>query len=179
MKILKLFLLSPEKVFEAREAIRILKISKNSASKEIRLLISINFLKKRPKGFVLSSTFPCLLALRNLIVGALPASRERMLKFFKNKGKIKLLVLGGVFAGDFTEDILSEAQKLDLLVVGELKRGPVERFVKKVEAEVGKELNWTLLGSLEFERRLAMHDKLLRDLLDFPHEFLINKLGVK
>ncbi|MDP3784545.1 MAG: hypothetical protein Q8R12_00485 [bacterium] len=179
VKILKLFLMSPEKVFEAREARRILKISKSSASREIRLLASIIFLKKRPKGFMLSPTFPFLLALRTLLISASPVSREKMLKFFKNKGKIKLLVLGGVFAGDFAEDILSDAPKLDLLLVGEVKRGPVERFVKKLEAEVGKELNWTLLGSLEFERRLAMHDKLLRDLLDYPHEFLINKLGIE
>lgn len=179
MKILKLFLMSPEKVFEAKETRRILKISKKSAAKEIKLLVSVNFLKKRSKGFILSPTFPFLLALRTLLISASPASREKMLKFFKNKGKIKLLVLGRVFAGDFSQDVLADAERLDLLVVGESKRGPVERFVKKVEAEVGKELNWTLLGSLEFERRLAMHDKLLRDVFDYPHEFLINKLGIE
>lgn len=199
VKLLRFFLLSPEKIFEPKEAAKILRVFSGSVSKEARFLLSIGFLKKasrtdvfvkknknkskiikkRIKGIQLSPTFPYLLALRNLIVGALPASREKMLKFFKNKGKIKLLVLGGVFAGDFAEDILSDAQKLDLLVAGEVKRGPVERFIKKVEAEVGKELNWTLLGTREFEQRFAMHDKLIRDILDYPHEFLINKLGVE
>jgi putative NADH-flavin reductase len=119
------------------------------------------------------------LALKNLLVDASPASRERMLKFFKNRGKIRLLVLGGIFAGDFSGDRLMDAERLDLLVVGETKRTATEKFIKKIEAEVGKELNWTLMSTPEFERRLAMHDKLLRDLLDFPHEFLINKLGVE
>lgn len=179
VKILKLFLLSPEKVFTSKEAGKILKISKNSASKEIRLLTSVNFLKKRPKGFQLSQTFPYLLALRNLLVSVSPEPRERMLRFFKNKGKIKLLVLGGVFSNDFAVDTLDSSGRLDLLIAGELKRGAAERFIKKIEADVGKELNWTLMSAPEFDRRLAMHDKLLRDLLDYPHEFLINKLGVE
>src|SRR3989344_3368035 len=179
VKILKLFLLSPEKVFTSKEAGKILKISKNSASMEIRLLVSVNFLKKRSKGLMLSPTFSFLLALRTLLISALPASREKMLKFFKNKGKIKLLVLGGVFTDDFSVDILNGSKRLDLLIAGELKKGAVERFIRTMEAEMGKELNWTLMSAMEFERRLAMHDKLLRDILDFPHEFLINKLGVE
>jgi len=191
--------LSPEKVFAPREAARLLRISSSAVSKEIRFLKSIGFLKratridevikksrkkqkilkKRIRGFQLSQTFPYLLALRNLLVNASPVSREKMLKFFKNKGKIKLLVLGGVFSNDFAPDAQNGADYLDLLIVGELKRGVVERFVKKIEAEAGKELNWTLMSALELDHRLAMHDKLLRDLLDFPHEFLINKLGIE
>lgn len=178
VKLLRFFILSPEKVFAPKEAARLLKISSKSAPKEIRFLRSLGFLKKRPKGFMLSQTFPYLLALRNLLVNASPVSREKMLKFFKNKGKIKLLALGGVFSNDFALASISTG-RLDLLIVGELKRVAVERFIKKVEADVGKELNWTLMSAFEFDHRLAMHDKLLRDLLDYPHEFLINKLGVE
>ena len=178
VKLLRLFLLSPEKIFTAKEAARILRISSKSASKEIHFLRSLSFLKKRPKGFVLSQIFPLLLPLRNLLINASPVSREKMLKYFKNKGKIQLLVLGGVFANENLE-ISDAATHLDLLIVGGIKRGAVERFIKKIEAEVGKELNWTLLGQLEFEHRMSMHDKLLRDLFDYPHEFLINKLRVE
>ncbi|OGF63560.1 hypothetical protein A2926_03055 [Candidatus Giovannonibacteria bacterium RIFCSPLOWO2_01_FULL_44_40] len=177
VKLLRLFLLSPEKVFTPKEAAKILKISRRAASKEAKFLKALGFLRKRPNGFTLSQTFPYLLALRNLLVNASPVSREKMLKFFKNKGKIKLLVLGGVFAGDFAQNVAEN--RLDLLIVGELRRGTVERFVKKIEAEVGKELNWTLLASAEFDHRLSMHDRMLRDLLDYPHEFLINKLGIE
>lgn len=186
VKLLRFFLLSPEQIFTLKEAAKILKISRRAVLKEIRFLTALGFLRKRQKSFALSQTFPYLLALRNLLVSASPVSRERILKFFKNKGKIKLLVLGGVFAGDFpalptggATDALDSAGRLDLLIVGELRRGAVERFIKKIEAEVGKELNWTLLSSSEFDHRLSMHDRMLRDLLDYPHEFLINKLGIE
>lgn len=179
VKLLRFFLLSPAGVFTLKEAAKVLKISRRAASKEIRFLKTLGFLRKRPNGFAISQTFPYLLALRNLLVNASPVSREKMLKFFKNKGKIKLLVLGGVFAGGFAEDVFGAPSRLDLLIVGELHRGVVERFIKKIEAEVGKELNWTLLSSAEFDHRLSMHDRMLRDLLDYPHEFLINKLGIE
>ena len=199
VKLLRFFLLSPEKIFEPKEAAKVLRMSSSAASKEARFLLSLGFLKKagrtdvfikksrnkskiikkRVKGFQLSQTFPYFLALRNLLVGVSPEPRERMLRFFKNKGKIKLLVLGGVFSNDFAADALDPSGRLDLLIAGELKRGVAERFIKKVEADIGKELNWTLMSAAEFERRLAMHDKLLRDLFDYPHEFLINKLGVE
>lgn len=179
VKLLRFFLLSPETIFTIKEAAKILKISRHPASKEIRFLTALGFLRKRQKGFTLSQIFPYLLALRNLLVSASPVSREKMLKFFKNKGRIKLLVLGGVFNNDFAIDPLDTFSRLDLLVVGELRRGAVERFIKKIEAEVGKELNWTFLSSSEFDHRLSMHDRMLRDLLDYPHEFLINKLGIE
>ena len=199
VKLLRFFLLSPEKIFEPKEAAKVLRMSSGAASKEARFLLSLGFLKKagrtdvfikksrnkskiikkRVKGFQLSQTFPYFLALRNLLVGVSPEPRERMLRFFKNKGKIKLLVLGGIFSNDFAADALDPSGRLDLLVAGELKRGVAEQFIKKVEADIGKELNWTLMSAAEFDRRLAMHDKLLRDLFDYPHEFLINKLGVE
>ena len=87
--------------------------------------------------------------------------------------------MGGVFSNDFAADALDPSGRRDLLGAGELKRGVAEQFIKKVEADIGKELNWTLMSAAEFDRRLAMHDKLLRDIFDYPHEFLINKLGVE
>lgn len=201
VKVLRLFLLSPDKVCAQKEAATVLKVSKKSISKEIRFLSAIGFLKhairvdtrsiKKGKkikvvkikiaGFRLSPTFPFILALRNLLITASPISREKMLKFFKSKGKIKLVALGGIFSQDFTAETPStEADsKLDLVVVGALKKNKVEGFIKNLESEIGKELNWTLLTQMEFEHRMSMQDKLLRDLFDYPHEFLINKLGLE
>ena len=199
VKLLRLFLLSPDKVFTAGETSKVLKISKDSAVNETRFLFSVGFLKKGSRrdlfmlkkgkklktfkikidGFALSPAFPFTLALRSLLVTASPISREKMLQFFKSRGKIKLVALGGIFSDDLMDGFPGDDSRLDLVVVGELKRVKVENFIKNLESEIGKELNWTLLSSLEFDHRMGMHDKLLRDLFDYPHEFLINKLGLE
>lgn len=199
VKLLRLFLLSPDKVFTSAEAAKIVKVPPESASAEMRSLTALGFTKKavrrdrieikrgnkikiikrKVEGCQLSSTFPFTLALRNLLITARPISREKMAQFFRSRGKIKLVALGGIFSEDLAGGLSPEATRLDLLVVGDLKKGQAESFIRGLESEIGKELNWAALSSFEFDHRISMHDKLLRDLLDFPHEFLINKLGLE
>ena len=149
------------------------KLSKSAVSRENKLLSSIGFLKKSgKKGFVISETFPFFSALRNLVITASPASRENLLNFFKKHKKIKLVSIGGVFLDSVTSE-----SNLDLLIVGNgIKRGAVEKFVKKMEPDIGKEINWSFLSLTEFNDRVAMHDKFLRDFFDFPNEFVVNKM---
>ena len=68
-------------------------------------------------------------------------------------------------------------ESIDLLIVGNgIKRSILEKFIKNLEPDVGKEINWTILSLSEFNDRVAMHDKFLRDFFDSPNECLINKI---
>jgi hypothetical protein len=65
----------------------------------------------------------------------------------------------------------------DLMIVGDrLDRKMIEGEIKKLESEVGKELRYALFDTEEFMYRLKMYDKLLRDVLDYPHEKIVNKI---
>ena len=48
-----------------------------------------------------------------------------------------------------------------------------------MEAEIGKELRYAVLNTKEFIYRLDMYDKFIRDILDYPHERLIEKIKVE
>ena len=195
VKILRLFLLNPEQVYTAKETARMTRVSSAAVSRELRTLRDIGFVKKsskseevkkrkkirkkRVQGFMLSSAFPVLAPLRNLLITASPVSRERMIQYFKRHGKMQLVGVAGVFFG--ADDAGGVArQNIDLLAVGDgVKRSKLEQFVSTLESEIGKELVWASFSPAEFEYRMAMHDKFLRDFFDYPHEFLINKLGIK
>ncbi|MBI2023719.1 hypothetical protein HYT01_04130 [Candidatus Giovannonibacteria bacterium] len=202
-KVLRLFYVNPDSVFSPKEIARLSKIAPGAASREARYLLALGFLKSaarvdervverknkklktirtKIKGFALSKTFPLLLSLRHLVVTASPVSREKIIEQFKGKGKVKLVVLGGIFVEDPAQSKISteEESRLDLLVVGDaIKKNKVDRFIENLGAEAGKELNWALMTALEFEQRMSMHDKFLRDLFDYPHECVINKLGIE
>jgi len=195
VKILRLFLLNPEQVYAAKEVARMTRVSSAAVSRELRTLRDIGFVKKsskseevkrgkrvrrkRVQGFMLSATFPVLAPLRNLLITASPISRERMIQYFKHHGKTQLVGVAGVFFGADNAESISR-QSLDLLVVGDgIKRSKLEQFISTLESEIGKELVWVSFSPAEFEYRMAMHDKFLRDFFDYPHEFLINKLGIK
>ncbi len=202
VRAMRFFLQSPGRVVTSRELAKSAQISPRAAAHEISFLRALGLIKnanrtdevirgkhlkrKKVAGVMLSHDFPMLGPLRNFIIGASPVSREKMTTYFKNHRSIMLVALGGIFVPHDEmvplDDMLNLASdpQLDLLVVGsKVKRGKLEPFVKKIEAEVGKELVWALFTPSEFEYRLSMHDKFLRDLFDYPHELLINKLGAE
>ena len=51
-------------------------------------------------------------------------------------------------------------------------------MIKNLEAEIGKELRYVYFSTEDFKYRLSMCDKLMRDILDYPHKKVLNKLGI-
>ncbi|MCX6739349.1 MAG: hypothetical protein NT098_04880 [Candidatus Parcubacteria bacterium] len=191
VKIMRLFLLNAEMCFDAGDIMERSKVSRGSLRKEISLLLKIGFvkpkiftkdvenkrgnvvkvLKKKVSGWQLAIDFPLLLPVRNLLISSEPVKKETIINRFKNTGKVKLLVLAGVF-------LQKEDSRVDILIVGdELKRKGVENILRSIEAEVGKELSYALFDTQDFIYRLSVYDKFVRDILDFPHEKILDKIG--
>ena len=83
-----------------------------------------------------------------------------------------MVIVAGVF-------IQNPDSRVDLLIVGDnLKRGSIDRIVKTMEAEIGKELTFASFETADFHYRLGMYDKLIRDILDYPHQKLLDKLNI-
>ena len=77
------------------------------------------------------------------------------------------MLVSGVF-------IHNKDSRADILIVGDgLKKNLIEAAVKGLEAEIGKELSYAMFETQEFLYRINMYDKLVRDVLDYPHERLI------
>jgi hypothetical protein len=90
----------------------------------------------------------------------------------KKAGQIKLIVLSGVF-------VRENEGRVDILVVGDnIKKASLDGALKILESEVGKELSYAVMDTNEFNYRLGMYDKFIRDILDYPHEKLIDKIGL-
>lgn len=129
----------------------------------------------RPPAYVLNSDFGSFGELRDLILKSLPAEKNDMIEKINRLGKIKLAVISGVFINKENLDPLIA----DLLIVGDyIESRKLRSFLKSLEAEVGKEIKYSVMDKEEFQYRLAMFDRFVRVLLDGPHEKLINRLGI-
>ena len=85
---------------------------------------------------------------------------------------IQLLIISGIF-------IKNPDSRVDLLVVGDnLKLSSLENIIKTIESEIGKEIRYAVFETSEFNYRYSMFDKLTRDIFDYPHEKIINKLNL-
>jgi hypothetical protein len=141
--------------------------------KELRGLRDAGFIKEKRSirgGYQLNQEFPFQSQLRILFNVEVFENREKIAKRFKNCGRIRSLIISGIFLEDGNG-------KVDLVVIGDkLKRAPIENGVRAIEAEIGKELTYAIMETKDFIYRLHSGDKFVRDVLDFEHKRLIDKL---
>src|SRR3989344_4648234 len=167
VKIMRLFLVNRTKSFTGTEILKRSRISKDTLRRELKLLSSGGFLKKRGAGWSLHPFFGYSAGFENLLLGLDILSQQAILDNFKKIGSINLFIISGIF-------IKNRDSRADLLIVGDrLKRGKIEEGIKKIEAEIGGELTYVVFDTKEFLYRLDMYDKLVRDIIDFPHEVVL------
>ncbi len=191
VKILRLFLLNPLESYDASMVSEKSKVSLAGARRELNLLKKAGILteksffketpskkkgnpptKKRVQGVALSPGFPLLIPLKNLLISETPLNRDEIAKRFRTAGKIKLLIISGIFIDE-------PDSRLDVLIVGDgLKKRAIDSVLRSIEAEVGKELSYAAMETLDFLYRVSVYDKFVRDVLDFRHDRVIDKLGV-
>ena len=69
--------------------------------------------------------------------------------------------------------------RLDVLMVcDKVNRKVADRTVKYFESLMGREIRYAALETSDFQYRASMRDKLVRDILDYPHMVVLDKLGV-
>ncbi|MCX6712801.1 MAG: hypothetical protein NTY66_01180 [Candidatus Vogelbacteria bacterium] len=185
-KIMRFFILNPEIQASSNEIESVVKVEGRSLRKELANLTSLKLLdermasrsnakgdgKIRVRTWQLDGTFPFITDLRRILSYDIVEERMDVARKFRGCGRIKLVVLSGIFMSD-------SSGRVDLAVVGEeLDRRGIDRAVHKLEAEIGKELNYTIMDTDDFNFRMFSGDKFIRDIMDYPHEFALNKLNL-
>ncbi len=121
-------------------------------------------------GWVLNPKFELVEPLRSLLIDTELVRESEIIRRLRESGKIELLILSGIFVRD-------ENRKVDVLAVGDGIDGKLfEKQIAIIESEVGRELSYSLFEVAEFNYRLGMYDKLLRDVLENHHTTLVDKL---
>jgi hypothetical protein len=192
VKIIKLFIFNPELAYDISQIAERSKVSKEITRKEISNLAEIGFIKqrfytkevkrqknrdiqiirKRVNGWTLDPKFPYIEAIQSFLSNINPFKHKYIVDKISRAGKIQLLIISGIF-------IKNPDSRADLLVVGDnLKQGQLDNIMRTIESEIGKEIRYAVFETSEFNYRYSMFDKLIRDILDYPHEKIINKLNL-
>ena len=172
VKTMRLFIFNPSLTLSFLEVAKRIKERVNVARRELRVLAKAGLIKRRARGFTLDPNYSHLRAIENFLVDATPITSAELIKKISRAGNIKLILTSGVFLHD-------QDSRVDLLVVGtHLKRAKLLSTIKSLEAELGKELRYAVFETVDFQYRLGVYDKLIRDILDYPHEKVLDKLGI-
>lgn len=192
VKLMRFFLFNQENVYSTQEIIARTRSSSKDVKKEITGLINVGlvkrktsikevFIKKGKKsiskkvedsGFTLDQKFPYMQALKNLLITVSLQADDSLIRKFSGAGRIKLFIVSGVFIQEWDT-------RVDLLIVGDdLNFSRIDQIIKTIEAEIGKEITYSAFETTDFEYRYGMHDRLIRDIIDFPHVILVDKLEI-
>ncbi len=175
VKLLRLFLFNPSQSFTFVDVTSRARVSEEETRSEVLLFQRAGLVERVARGkgvrYGLNPKFEYTLALQNLLLNA-PARGEDILTRLRGVGTLKLVILSGVFIGEWDG-------RLDILIVGDrVKERKLRERIKQLEAEVGKEMRYALLTSEGFFYRLNMNDKLVRDVLDYTHRTVLDRLNI-
>lgn len=183
VKIMRLFLLNPEQCFDVADIEERSRLQRAVARQQVNQLAGMTLVKKksfmkevvnsrgakkvRIQGWCLNTEFPYIAELKSLLIEGEFFKHAELAKRFKPAGRIQFLVVSGIF-------IQNSESRLDVLIVGDnLKKSFIQKTIAVLESELGKELSYAVFETADFKYRIAMYDKLLRDVFDYPHERLI------
>ena len=208
VKIMRLFLFNPENSYNKSDIAKKSKVSQFVAGKIIKQIESAGMIKKKiffkeikqenkkvypvaksktcgtearkqknkkkkTNGWCLDKDFPYLNALQNLLLNNDLLGDKQIIEKIKKTGNIKLIVLSGVFLNRMEES------RVDILVVGDkINKTSLQNAMQDIESQIGKELSYAVFNTEDFSYRLDICDKLVRDILDYPHRKILTKTSI-
>lgn len=183
VKLLRQFIFNPGAVFTSSDLAKRSRLSPASVRRELSLFKAIKLIrpkneqrgegkkKKKVSGYQLVPNFTFITELCELMSKELLPESDAIARKFYNCGKIKSIILSGIFVRD-------PDRSVDIIFVGDnLKRTQIDQTIRTMETEFGRDLTYAILGTSDFLYRLHSSDRFIRDVLDYPHERVLDKLN--
>ncbi len=188
VKLLRFFLFNPSKEFTFDDISRRARLVRRTARTEITALERAGVIKKkkfyalieegsdkkvRVEGYALNKKFTELQALQTFLFQTAPINGKTALSHLRKAGSLDFVSIGGIFVRDFE-------QRLDiLLAMKKLPVSKVENAIRGLESELGIEIRFAAFSSEDLLYRVGMYDKLIRDVFDYPHKIVVDKIGIQ
>jgi len=172
VKIMRLFVFNPGVLYDTADIAQRTQEKRTLVARELRNLSKAGLIRKKTKGYHLNPSYLYIEPLEHFLVDASPITEKEIVKKLSRSGSLKLVLISGVFLHD-------PESRVDMLVVGDhLKKGVLLQAIHNIEAVLGREIRFASFETPDFQYRLGLDDKLVRDILDFNHRKIVNKLGI-
>lgn len=176
LKMLRLFMFNQGTTFDIDTIVARTKLSKEVVRGELADLLAASFLRKKgaraATRYQMNPRFEHREALDTFIRETTSIRPQAIIAALRKAGTLRLVLLSGHFTG------ILESQ-VDLLVVGDhLNERALASAVHALEAELGREIRYAFFPTADFRYRLGVYDRLLRDIFDYPHRLLVDKIGL-
>lgn len=169
VKLLHLFLNNPERAFYVREITRKVEEQINSVRRELANLQTIGIIKSESTNnnrlyYEVNQDYPHFQPLKAMfddksVTSEAPGvSGEDWQKRLKPLGDVRL----ALFSGKLVKDSPSS---VDVLLVGNVNKTQAKRFIKELEEDEQKTLNYAIMPYEDFYYRFSVKDKFVVEML--------------
>jgi hypothetical protein len=87
-------------------------------------------------------------------------------------GEIKAVFLSGIFTGQ-------PQLPVDILIVGKVNLNKLDTFLQQCGKMMGTEINYSIMSAGEFKIRRDTFDRFIKDIFDYPHVTVMDKVSKK
>lgn len=179
VKLLQLFYSNPNRSFYVREITRKIDEQINSVRRELANMLSVGIITSDSSNnklyYEVNQKFEHYNALRSIF-----GSQSSKTIAVEEDGEstdlmVQIRLLGAVelafLSGEFTRDELSP---VDILIVGDVNRTRLRKFISSLEKEEGRDLKYSAIDSDEFDYRVDVHDRFITNALNSKKTVLID-----
>lgn len=177
VKLMRLFLFNRSLSFSTEEVAERSKVDSGRTRRELNFLAKVKLIKKSTKSngrasWCLNEKFPYITEFQRLLLQTTLVNTRAIVKKLSKIGKLKVVIFAGIFKEQWDN-------RLDIMIVAEgAKKGTTDSAMSAIEADIGKEIKYAVLDSEDFKYRIGIGDKLIRDVVDYPHEIVMDKLNL-
>ncbi len=178
VKLLSLFLTNPGHAFFVREITRKIEEQINSVRRELLNLKSMGLVtsqeKKGKTYYEINTKFEFYPELKKIFgkVDKDMTEEDRLATILRRSGSVQYAALMGSFVGD-------QASQVDLFIVGEIDKRKLKPALSELEKEIGREVNYCIMGDQEFEDRSMLFDRFITEIMAGPKKVILDNLKVE
>ncbi|NCN45836.1 MAG: hypothetical protein COU63_03110 [Candidatus Pacebacteria bacterium CG10_big_fil_rev_8_21_14_0_10_36_11] len=164
VKMLELFFTNPEEMYYVREITRAIKEEINAVRRELDRLLGSGLLKSEQRGnrlyYSLNNHYLYFQEFQQMIAKSIGLGKK-IRRLRRKLGQLDFVM----FSGKFVRGIKPTQNEVEVLVIGDVVLPELQALMKEEEKERGRELNYAVFDSQEFEFRKTRRDPFIMDIL--------------
>lgn len=169
VKLLHLFMNNPNRAFYVREITRKIDEQINSVRRELANMLSIGIIQSDSannklyyevnQNYIHYEPLKAIFADGQLVSKAAQSTSSDWANRLKVLGDVRVALMAGAL-------VRGSKSEVDVLLAGSINKNQAKRFIKELEGEEGRSLNYTVMSYEDFYYRLSIRDRFITDIIN-------------
>ena len=173
-ELLAFLLLAPARSYSAKELSKRLTFNERVLNPLLQEFLDDSIIdqivRDRAKLYIINQKHKLLPEIKASLVKNQKPYEDELFSAIAKLGDIKAAFLSGVLTGQPNLPV-------DLLLIGKVNLTKLDTFFKQCKVMMGIDVNYSIMTPDEFQMRIDTFDRFIKDIFDYPHIVVVDKLS--